>query len=54
MTIALIIICAVFCVGIVVVMVGHLGLGVASDRGWRSRIERYHEHRRARRGQPTV
>lgn len=50
MTTVLIIVCIVFCVGVVVAIVGHLSHGVASDRGWRRRIERHHARRNKRPG----
>jgi adenosyl cobinamide kinase/adenosyl cobinamide phosphate guanylyltransferase len=52
-TTALIIVCIVFCVGIVVAIVGHLGGGIASDKTWRQRIRRHHA-RRGNRGQPAA
>ena len=49
MTTVLIIVCIVFCVGVVVAIVGHLGAGIADDRSWRRRIGRRHAARRDRR-----
>lgn len=46
MTTVLIIVCIVFCVGIVFAIVGHLGFGIASDKAWRTRIRRHHRHAR--------
>ncbi len=48
MTIVLIIVCVLFCVGIVVAIVGHLGSAIPADRGWRARIQRHHLTRRRR------
>lgn len=48
MTTVLIILCIVLCIGVVVAIVGHLGLGVADDHAWRKRIRR-HNARRGRR-----
>jgi hypothetical protein len=45
MTTVLIIVCIVFCVGVVLAIVGHLGYGIASDRAWRGRIRRHHARR---------
>ncbi len=53
MTTALIIVCIVFCIGIVVAIVGHLGVGIAADKTWRTRIRRHHA-RRGNRGQPAA
>ena len=50
MTTVLIIVCAVFCIGIVLAIVGHLGAHVAIDRRWRGRIHRHHAERRRRAG----
>ncbi|HWD66044.1 MAG TPA: hypothetical protein VG405_12820 [Solirubrobacteraceae bacterium] len=46
MTTVLIIVCIVFCVGVVVAIVSHMGHGVAEDRGWRRHIARHHARRR--------
>jgi len=46
MTTVLIIVCIVFCAGVVLAIVGHLGIGIALDRMWRERIDRHHESRR--------
>lgn len=54
MTTVLIIVCIVACVGIIVAIVGHLGLGVAGDRGWRAHIHRHHANREAGRGGVTT
>ena len=48
MTTVLIIVCIVFCIGVVLAIVGHLGAGIADDKAWRGRIRRHHA-RRARR-----
>ena len=50
MTTVLIIVCVVFCVGVVLAIVGHLGFGIAEDKAWRTRIRR----RRARRDKLTT
>jgi len=42
MTTALIIVCIVFCVAIVLAIVGHLGVAIPKDRSWRTRIRRHH------------
>ena len=42
MTTVLIIVCIVFCVAVVLAIVSHLGMGIASDKAWRGRIGRYH------------
>jgi hypothetical protein len=42
----LIIVCILFCVGVVLAIVGHLGYGIARDKSWRVRIERRHRARR--------
>lgn len=52
-TTVLIIVCIVFCVGVVVAIVGHLGAGIADDRSWRARIGRRGAARRAGRGKLT-
>lgn len=54
MTTALIIICIVFCVGVVVAIVGHLGTGVARDKGWRRFINRHHAAKRGHRDRATT
>ena len=47
MTTALIIVCIVFCIGIVVAIVGHMGYGIAVDkRHRRQRAARRHRRRR--------
>jgi hypothetical protein len=48
MTTVLIIVCIVFCVAIVLAIVGHLGFAILHDRAWRTRIRR--GHRRVRHG----
>lgn len=47
MTTVLIIVCILFCIGVIAAIVGHLGYGIARDKHWRLRI---HRHHRARRG----
>lgn len=54
MTIVLIIVCIIFCVGVVLAIVGHLGYGIAEDHSWRRRIERHHRTRRRRRRDQTA
>jgi hypothetical protein len=44
MTTVLIIICIVFCIGVVLAIVSHMGYGIAADRGWRRRIHRHHNN----------
>ena len=53
MTTALIIVCVLFCIGVVLGIVGHLGYGIVSDKHWRIRIRRHHRAQSARRGKPT-
>lgn len=45
MTTVLIIVCIVFCIGVVLAIVSHMGYGVASDRGWRRHVARHHARR---------
>lgn len=45
MTTVLIIICIVFCAGVILAIVSHLGAGIAGDHGWRKRIHRHHAAR---------
>lgn len=45
MTTVLIIVCILFCIGVVLAIVGHLGSGIASDKTWRGRIGRHHARR---------
>jgi hypothetical protein len=54
MTTVLIIVCIVFCIGVVFAIVSHMGYGIAADRGWRSRIHRHHESRKDRRSRLTA
>ncbi len=49
MTTVLIIVCIIFCIGVVVAIVGHLGAGIAFDKTWRERIGRHHRRRHLRR-----
>ncbi len=44
MTTALIIVCILFCIGVVLAITGHLGFAIVRDKQWRVRIRR---HRRA-------
>lgn len=53
MTTVLIIICILFCIGVVLAIVGHLGFGIWRDRGWRASVRRQHR-RELRRQRPTV
>jgi hypothetical protein len=48
MTTVLIIICVVFCIGVVVGIVGHLGFAIQRDQVRHGRIRRYHLTRRRR------
>lgn len=54
MTTVLIIVCILFCVGVVIAIVGHLGTGIAADKGWRARINRHHAARRRRERRMTT
>jgi preprotein translocase subunit SecG len=45
MTTVLIIVCVVLCVLVVLAIVGGLGIGIASDKSWRTRIWRHHSAR---------
>ncbi len=54
MTTALIIVCIVFCIGIVLAIFGHLSVGIASDRNWRERIHRHHARTTDRRPRKNV
>jgi len=42
MTTVLIIVCIVFCIGVIVAIVGHMGVGIALDKGHRGRIHGFH------------
>lgn len=53
MTTALIIICILFCIGVVFAITGHLGYAISRDKQWRIRIRRHHRARAARRGDVT-
>jgi hypothetical protein len=46
MTTALIIVCIVFCIGVVLAIVSHLGIGIGLDSSWRDRLHRHHAARR--------
>ncbi|MBV8217552.1 MAG: hypothetical protein JO325_03735 [Solirubrobacterales bacterium] len=46
MNTVLIIVCILFCIGVVVGIVGHLGYGITRDKAWRVRIQRHHRARR--------
>lgn len=48
MTTALIIVCILFCIGVIIAIVGHMGYGIVRDRQWRFRIRR---RQRATRGE---
>ncbi len=45
MTTVLIIVCIVFCVGVILAISGHLGFGIARDKAWRRNIRRHHARR---------
>ncbi len=45
MTTVLIIVCILFCVGVVLAITGHLGYGLVRDKHWRVRIHRHHRAR---------
>jgi hypothetical protein len=47
-TTALIIICIAFCVGVVLAIVGHLGVGIVLDKRWRERLPRHYAFRHQR------
>lgn len=53
MTTVLIIVCILFCIGVVVAIAGHLGYAIVRDREWRIRIRRHHVARSARRTNVT-
>ena len=53
MTTVLIIICILFCIGVVVAIVGHLGYAIVRDEQWRTRIRRHHRAQTARRRKTT-
>ncbi len=53
MTTVLIIICILFCIGVVVAIVGHLGYAIVRDKQWRIGIRRHHRAQTARRSRPT-
>ncbi|MBV8219708.1 MAG: hypothetical protein JO325_14680 [Solirubrobacterales bacterium] len=48
MTTVLIIVCVVLCGLVVLAIVGGLGIAIASDKSWRSRIWRHHVARARR------
>lgn len=50
MTTVLIIICILFCIGVVVAIVGHLGIAIPGDKRRRERLRRHH----AAKGRTTV
>jgi hypothetical protein len=52
-TTVLIIVCILFCIGVIVAIVGHLGVGIAEDKSRRRRISRRHSRRNARRRDAT-
>ena len=41
-TTVLVIICILFCIGVIVAVVGHLGWGITRDKAWRFHIRRHH------------
>ena len=53
MTTVLIIVCVAACILVVLAIVGHLGIGIADDKNWRSRIRRHHAARRHRNRLPS-
>jgi hypothetical protein len=50
MTTVLIIVCILFCIGVVGAIAGHLGYAIVRDKEWRFRIRRHHRAQAARRG----
>lgn len=42
MTTVLIIVCILFCIGVVFAIAGHLGYAIVRDKQWRVRIRRHH------------
>jgi hypothetical protein len=52
-TTVLIIICILFCIGVTLAIVGHLGYAIVRDKQWRIRIRRHHRTQTARRSKPT-
>ena len=46
MTTVLIIVCILFCIGVVLAITGHLGYGIARDRHFRFHIRRHHDANR--------
>lgn len=53
MTTVLIIVCIIFCIGIIVGIVGHLGFAITRDKAHRGRLRRYHLARAPRRHRAT-
>ena len=55
MTTVLIIVCIVFCIGVIVAIVGHMGFAITRDKAHRGGLHRYHVTRsqRHRRATPT-
>jgi hypothetical protein len=49
-TTVLIVVCILFCIGVVLAITGHLGLAIVHDKQWRIRIRRHHQAQ-ARRSQ---
>ncbi len=45
MTTVLIIVCILFCIGVVVAIAGHLGYAIVRDKQWRISIRRHHRAR---------
>jgi hypothetical protein len=52
MTTVLIIVCVLFCIGVVLAIVGHLGYAIVRDKHWRIGIRRHHQTHRPR-SKPT-
>lgn len=50
MTTVLIIVCILFCIGVIVATLGHMGFEIANDKKRRVFLRRHHEKRRARGG----
>ncbi len=45
MTTVLIIVCILFCIGVVVAIAGHMGYAIVRDKAWRIGIRRHHSAR---------
>ncbi len=53
MTTVLIIVCILFCIGVVVAIAGHMGYAIVRDKAWRIGIRRHHSARSERRRELT-